>query len=107
MKIDCHGEKLGQTKGERRYPSNCADHSQAEPIKGKGDAWRQFLLKMQLSILTISLLVCLGLGLVQGAQVQDKKRDPKLFYVSTTTTTSTWYRDRAMVFQSGSFDQEW
>merc|ERR1711953_357078 len=48
-------------------------------------------LKMQLSILTILLLVCLGLGLVQGAQVQEKKRDPKLFYVSTTTTTSTWY----------------
>merc|ERR550525_82179 len=46
---------------------------------------------MQSSILTISLLVCFGLGLVQGDQGQDKKRDPKLFYVSTTTTTSTWY----------------
>ena len=106
MKIDCHGEKLGQTKDEEGCRDNCADHSQLEPIKGKGDAWRQFLLKMQSSILTISLLVCLGLGLVQGAQVQDKKRDPKLFYVSTTTTTSTWYGGTMFFFQSGSFDHE-
>merc|ERR1719410_3337648 len=46
---------------------------------------------MQSSILTTLLLVCLGLGIIQGDQMQDKKRDPKLFYVSTTTTTSTWY----------------
>merc|ERR1712203_157464 len=26
-----------------------------------------------------------------GGEMQAKKRDPKLFYVSTTTTTSTWF----------------
>ena len=39
------------------------------------------------TLATILLLVSVSLATAAKA----KKRDPKLFYVSTTTTTSTWF----------------
>ena len=42
------------------------------------------------TLATILLLVSVSLATAAEAQ-QAKKRDPKLFYVSTTTTTSTWF----------------
>ena len=39
------------------------------------------------TLATILLLVSVSLATAAEA----KKRDPKLFYVSTTTTTSTWF----------------
>merc|ERR1712203_400095 len=39
------------------------------------------------TLATILLLVSVSLATAADA----KKRDPKLFYVSTTTTTSTWF----------------
>jgi len=39
----------------------------------------------------LNILLLVSVCLASASEAQPKKRDPKLFYVSTTTTTSTWF----------------
>merc|ERR1712018_1005625 len=46
----------------------------------------------EMQLLNILLLLFSSVCLASASETQAKKaRDPKLFYVSTTTTTSTWF----------------
>merc|ERR1719458_2464436 len=39
----------------------------------------------------LNILLLVSVSLASASEAQPKKRDPKLFYVPTTTTTSTWF----------------